>query len=164
MTDIKNKVKLVQERFLQKKETLAVAESLTGGLLSSWLSSLPGASKFFLGSLVTYSSFSKQKFLSVPARLLKSKGAVNAEVCRLMAQGIIKKWGSDWALSLTGVAGPGKNTVDPEPGTVFLGLFGPSVQKVERILLQKKNRQDIRRQSAVFALDFLCSEIGFTQH
>lgn len=156
---IKNQVQQIQGFLVENKQTLALAESCTGGLLSTWLTEWSGASDFFLGSFVCYSYLSKQKFLQIPEKLLREQGAVNPEVSRLMTQNIIKNWGSDWALSVTGVAGPGKKTTDPPIGTVFFGLSGPFGEKVEQILLDKKNRQDIRHQSALFALDFLCSGI-----
>ena len=156
---IKNQVQQIQDFLVKNKQTLALAESCTGGLLSTWLTEWPGASDFFLGSIICYSYLSKQKFLQIPEQLLREQGAVNPEISRLMTQNIIKNWGSDWALSITGVAGPAKKATDPPIGTVFFGLSGPFGEKVEQILLDKKNRQDIRHQSAFFALDFLCSGI-----
>ena len=156
---IQHQVEQIRNLLVKNRQTLALAESCTGGLLSTWLTEWPGASDFFLGSLVCYTHMSKQKFLQIPEELLREKGAVNAEVSRLMTQNIIETWGSNWALSVTGVAGPGKNPKDPPVGTVFFGLSGPFGEKVEQILLEKRNRQDIRHQSALFALDFLCSGI-----
>ena len=145
--------------FVKTGQTLAVAESCTGGLLSHSLTIRPGAGRFFLGSVVSYSYPAKTAVLGVPAELLKKKGAVNKEVCQAMAQGIKKKWFSDWALSVTGVAGPDKNPEDPPIGTVFVGLLGPEGRWVERFLSGGKNRQDIQHQSTIFALDFLRSRI-----
>jgi len=152
-------VQQIRGFLVENKQTLALAESCTGGLLSAWITEWPGASDFLLGSLVCYSYISKQQFLQIPKELLVKQGAVNVEVSRLMTRSIIRNWGSDWALSITGVAGPGRNPIDPPIGTVFFGLSGPFGEKVEQILLKKKNRQDIRHQSALFALDFLCSGI-----
>ncbi len=76
-----------------------------------------------------------------------------------MAQSIIKLWGSHWALSITGVAGPDRGDKDPPVGVVFVGLVGPSCDIVQQIVLDKTHRQDIRYQSALFALDFLYSSI-----
>ena len=108
---------------------------------------------------MSYSYSAKTQHLGVPSSLLSQHGAVNESVCRLMSQGVREKWGSDWALSVTGVAGPGRMKKDPSVGVVFIGLLGPNCDQVERLLLDKKNRQDIRHQSAIFALDFLCSRI-----
>ena len=145
--------------FTQNKQTLALAESCTGGLLSYFLTKAEGASVFFLGSIVAYSYLAKRRSLDVPAEMLDAKGAVNESVCRLMAQGVKKKWGSDWALAITGVAGPGRMAKDPEVGVVFIGVLGPDCDEVAPFLLDKKNRQDIQHQSAIFALDFLRSRI-----
>ena len=149
----------VQAVLTQNKQTLALAESCTGGLLSYCLTIKEGASGFFLGSVVSYSYSAKIQHLNVPSALLDQQGAVNESVCRLMSQSVKKKWGSDWALSITGVAGPGKGEKDPSVGVVFVGLLGPGCDRVEQLLLREKNRQDIRHQSAIFALDFLCSRI-----
>lgn len=149
----------VQAAFTQNKQTVAVAESCTGGLISYCLTIREGASAFFLGSVVSYSYSAKMRHLGIPSTLLNEKGAVNESVCRLMSQGVKEKWGSDWALSVTGVAGPGKMKNDPPVGVVFIGLLGPGCDQVEQLLLNQKNRQDIRHQSAIFALDFLYSRI-----
>ena len=157
--ELEQKAAAVHTVFKQNGQTLALAESCTGGLLSYCLTIQEGASAFFLGSVVSYSYSSKIKHLDVPSSLLDQHGAVNESVCRLMSQGVREKWGSDWALSVTGVAGPGKMEKDPPVGVVFVGLLGPGCDQVEQLLLNQKNRQDIRHQSAIFALDFLCSRI-----
>ena len=157
--ELEKKAADVHVAFKQNGQTLALAESCTGGLLSYCLTIKEGASGFFLGSVVSYSYSAKIEHLGVPSSLLDQEGAVNESVCRLMSQGVREKWGSDWALSVTGVAGPGKMERDPPVGVVFVGLLGPDCDQVEQLLLDQKNRQDIRHQSAIFALDFLCSRI-----
>ena len=150
---------------MNHRQTLALAESCTGGLISFFLTSHPGASQFFLGSLVSYSYFAKTKFLDLPADILKNQGAVNESSCRLMAQGVKSKWKSDWALALTGVAGPAKKAQDPPVGVVFMGVFGPKgLVEVKKFSTGLKNRQDIQHQSAIFALDFLQSCITMGGH
>ena len=157
--ELEKKSRLIHTLFTQNKQTLALAESCTGGLLSYFLTIKEGASVFFLGSVVAYSYLVKMRSLDIPSKLLQEKGAVNKYVCRLMAQGIKKRWGSDWALAVTGVAGPGKMARDPEVGVVFIAVLGPNCDEVVPFLLDNKNRQDIRHQSAIFALDFLQSRI-----
>ena len=159
LKELEIKSKKVHTLLVKHQKTLALAESCTGGLLSYYLTRQPSASTFFLGSIVSYSYLAKTQHLEIPFSLLSQKGAVNETVCRLMAQGVKKKWDSDWVLSITGVAGPGKKEYDPPIGTVFVGILGPDCDQVEQLLLDKKNRQDIRHQSAIFALDFLCSRI-----
>ncbi|MDE0119558.1 MAG: CinA family protein [Bdellovibrionales bacterium] len=157
--ELEKKSLYIHTLFTQNKQTLALAESCTGGLLSYFLTIKEGASVFFLGSVVGYSYLAKMRSLDIPSKVLKEKGAVNQSVCRLMAQGIKKKWDSDWAMAITGVAGPGRMERDPEVGVVFIGVLGPDCDEVAPFLLDKKNRQDIRHQSAIFALDFLQSRI-----
>ena len=159
LEELEISAKKIHLLLVEKKQTLALAESCTGGLLSYYLTRLPSASVFFLGSIVSYSYFAKTQHLEVPSSLLKERGAVNETVCRLMAQGVKKKWNSNWVLSITGITGPGKEECDPPIGTVFVGVLGPNCDKVEQLLLDKKNRQDIQHQSAIFALDFLYSRI-----
>ena len=160
--ELREKSAKIQELFIKNRRTLALAESCTGGLLSFFLTEKPGASRFFLGSVVSYSYSAKTKFLDVPADLLKNQGAVNESVCRLMAQSVKKKWKSDWALSLTGVAGPERMDKDPPVGVAFIGVFGPNGSAVKPCVTGLKSRQDIRQKSAIFALDFLqsCITIG----
>ena len=164
--ELRQKASKIHSVLMEQKQTLALAESLTGGLLSYVLTIKPEASRFFLGSIVSYSYFSKTKFLNLPTELLTRKGAVNESACQLMTQSVKKNWKSDWALAVTGVAGPGKMEHDPDIGVVFMGVSGPDYAKVERFLLKKeaeeKNRQDIRQKSAIFALDFLqsCIRMG----
>lgn len=156
-SQLEKKLSSIALLFIQKKQTLAVAESCTGGLLSYFLTVISGSSKFFLGSVVSYSRLVKTQYLGIPDSLLNQQGAVNKTICRLMAQNIKKQWKSDWAVSVTGVAGPEKKDIDPPVGTVFIGLLGPSCDLVEQILLPNKNRQSVQYQSSVFALDFLYS-------
>ena len=148
-------VQNIQSLLLKKKHTLALAESCTGGLLSYWLTCFSGASQFFLGSVVSYSYLAKMKYLGVSSQILEEKGAVNEEVCYQMAEGVFKRLSSDWALSITGVAGPEKMKYDPPIGTVFVALLGPDYRQVKHLLIKAKNRQDIRYQCALFALDVL---------
>ena len=157
--ELEKKSANIHSLLIQNKQTLALAESCTGGLLSYCLTIKAGASGFFLGSVVGYSYLAKIRHLDVPSEVLNQKGAVNEFVCRVMAQGVKKKWDSDWALAITGVAGPGKMEKDPDIGVVFIGVLGPGWDEVAPFLLHEKNRQDIRHQSAIFALDFLQSRI-----
>ncbi|WP_447040351.1 CinA family protein [Streptomyces sp. DSM 118878] len=106
-------------------ETLAVAESLTGGLVAAELTSVPGASKVFRGSVTAYATDLKRDVLGVDGKLLDERGAVDAEVARQMAHGVRGMLGADWGIATTGVAGP-----DPQDGqavgTVFVAVVGPA--------------------------------------
>jgi nicotinamide-nucleotide amidase len=109
----------------ERKETLALAESCTGGAMAHRLTNVPGASAVLLAGLVTYSNRAKQKFLGVSAETLAAHGAVSEPVAREMADGTRKQTGADYALSVTGIAGPTGGTAAKPAGTVFIGLAGP---------------------------------------
>jgi nicotinamide-nucleotide amidase len=111
-------IKLLTGRSLR----LAVAESCTGGYLAHRLTNVPGASAVFLGGAVTYSNHAKQEILGVPAESLREHGAVSKEVARAMAQGVRRLLKSDFALAITGIAGPGGGTAEKPVGTAFIAL------------------------------------------
>ncbi len=116
----------------ERRKTLALAESCTGGCIAHRVTNVPGASAVFLAGLVTYSNEAKQKFLGVRAETLAAHGAVSEAVCREMAEGARRQTGADYALAVTGIAGPGGGTNDKPVGTVFLALAGESGTTVER--------------------------------
>ncbi len=113
-------VRLLSER----KETLALAESCTGGYLANRITNVPGASAVLLAGLVTYSNEAKQTFLGVRADSLAAHGAVSEPVAREMAEGGRRRTGADYALAITGIAGPGGGAPDKPVGTVFIALAG----------------------------------------
>ena len=121
-------VRLLTER----KQTLAVAESCTGGCIANRITNVPGASIIFLAGLVTYSNEAKRKFLGVKADTLQQHGAVSEAVAREMAEGVRATTGADFSLSVTGIAGPRGGTRDKPVGTVFLGLASASGTLVDR--------------------------------
>ncbi len=105
--------------FLKNGLTLSLAESCTGGSIAAHLTQYPGASGYFLGSLVCYSNALKNKILDVPETVLQHYGAVSSETARLMALGAQKITGSDYALAVTGIAGPSGGTFEKPVGTVY---------------------------------------------
>jgi nicotinamide-nucleotide amidase len=121
-------VRLLTER----KLTLALAESCTGGGIANRITNVPGASLVLLAGLVTYSNAAKQKFVGVRAETLDQHGAVSKPVAREMAEGARRETQADYALSVTGIAGPSGGTPGKPVGTVFIGLAGPSGTVVQR--------------------------------
>ncbi|HET6211899.1 MAG TPA: CinA family protein, partial [Micromonosporaceae bacterium] len=109
----------------RRGETLAVAESLTGGLLAATIVAVPGASAVFRGGLVVYATDLKASLAGVPAGLLAERGAVDPDVAVALARGAREKCRSDWGLGTTGVAGPDPQDGVP-PGTVYVACAGPN--------------------------------------
>ncbi len=135
----------------EKGQTLAVAESCSGGILAKRLTDLPGSSDYFLLGAVTYANEAKQALLGVTEEMLSEHGAVSEPVARAMAEGVRRMSGSDWSLSVTGIAGPGGGTPTKPVGTVWFGLSGPDGTKAWTEQLWG-SRDDIRRRSAQVAL------------
>lgn len=137
--------------------TVAVAESLTGGMVAAELTAVPGASKSFRGSVTAYATELKHLVLGVDAGLLEAEGAVNPQVAEEMAAGVRRVLGASWGISTTGVAGPDPQDGQPV-GTVFIAVAGPGVRKTARLRL-KGSRAEIRRESARTVLELLASEL-----
>ncbi len=132
--------------------TVALAESCTGGLVSAALTSVPGASSRFWGSVVSYANEAKEKILSVPRETLELHGAVSAETARAMARGVLALSGADVAASVSGIAGPGGGTPDKPVGTVWIGLASRAGVCREVRLVLRGGRDRIRSESAVRTL------------
>jgi nicotinamide-nucleotide amidase len=112
------------ERLAGRGETLATAESLTGGRLASLITAVPGASRVYVGGVVAYATAVKQDLLGVPPGLVERYGVVSPECARAMAEGARQRLGAAYAISTTGVAGPDSQEGHPV-GTVFVGIAGP---------------------------------------
>ena len=121
-TDDDSLEKSVVEKLIAKSQTIAIAESCTGGFLGHHITSIPGASKVFLGGFLTYSNKVKEEMLGVRSETLEKYGAVSKEVSIEMAEGARLKSKADHAISITGIAGPEGGTEDKPVGTVWLGL------------------------------------------
>ena len=144
----------IGELLTARGETLSLAESCTGGLVGRMITSVSGASQYFPGGVVSYANSAKRDLLGVSQDILDDLGAVSEPVALEMAQGARKRFGSDWAISLTGIAGPGGGTAEKPVGLVFIGLVGPSTRKVFRHVLAS-DRSQIRRRAALAALNHL---------
>lgn len=131
--------------------TVAVAESLTGGLLAAAITSVPGASVVFRGSVTAYATEIKASVLGVDADLLAREGAVDAEVARQMAVGVRRLLGATIGLATTGVAGPTEQDGKPV-GLVYVGYAGPDSEPVAEELRLSGDREAIRAQTVLRAL------------
>lgn len=150
-------------------ETLAVAESLTGGLVAAEITAVPGASKAFRGSVTAYATELKHELLGVDATLLAERGAVDAQVAGQMAAGVRKALGADWGIATTGVAGP--DAQDGQPvGTVYVAVDGPSgapfgTDRGGKVAPLRLNggRAEIRMESVRSVLALLLQELAGEQ-
>lgn len=144
-------------RMTERRITLAVAESLTGGNLCGQIVDVPGASVMFRGGVVAYATDLKQRLLGVDTKLLAQGGPVQAKVALQMAKGVAKLCGADYGLATTGVAGPG-NTEDGAAGLVYLAFTGPGIDcggvtlKLSLAGSRKEVRAGAVKQSITFAL------------
>ena len=123
--DEQSLAEVVLEQLRQRGQTVAVAESCTGGGLGAALAAVPGASDVFLGGVIAYANGVKQGLLGVPAELLLAHGAVSDPVAQSMAEGARRVTGADWGLAITGVAGPGGGSGEKPVGLVHLAIAGP---------------------------------------
>jgi nicotinamide-nucleotide amidase len=143
-------VRLLTER----KKTLALAESCTGGCIAHRLTNVPGASAVLLGGFVTYSNEAKQKLVGVESDTLAAHGAVSEPVARQMAEGARSRLNADYALAVTGIAGPSGGTPEKPVGTVFIALAAPDGTVVER-QLNSWDRETFKQVTAQQAMDLL---------
>ena len=147
---------VVLKRLGQAGQTLSVAESCTGGGLGAELTAVPGASSVMLGGVISYANAVKRDLLSVPEALLEQHGAVSAPVAEAMALGVRRLTGSDWALSVTGIAGPDGGTPEKPVGLVFVAVAGPNGCSSQRLRLgNTRGREWIRTVSAGEVLNAL---------
>ena len=135
-------------------KTLAVAESCTGGLLSSHFTEIPGISKVFQGGAVCYHNDAKVQMLDVPESMLEQHGAVSEEVAIAMATGACEKYGADYGLSVTGFAGPSGGTQVLPVGSIYLGYASPIGVWAKKLQL-RGDRASNRRRAATAALDWM---------
>jgi len=110
----------------KRNETIVFAESCTGGLLSSSLTSISGSSQVFKGSIVSYSNELKNSLLNISEEKLTKYGAVSEEVCEAMAVNVKEKLGADWAIAISGIAGPNGGSTEKPVGLVYISISGPN--------------------------------------
>jgi len=149
----------LEERALEllrgRGETLAVAESVTGGCIQARLTAIPGSSEAFLGGAVVYSAGAKARLADVDPALIRSHGTVSEPVTRALAEGIARRLGATWGLATTGNAGPSEDKDGPAPvGTCFMAVAGPGGTSSQARSFPG-NRGDLQARTATWALDFL---------
>ncbi len=150
--------KIVGRLLLNRKQTLAVAESCTGGYLSHLITSVSGSSAYYNGSVIPYHNQFKHQWLEVSNDVFQTDGAVS-EICVIqMADGIREKFQSDYALATSGIAGPSGGTEDKPVGTVWIALSGPSGTKAEKFIFGNNRERNIHL-AAITALNMLRKEL-----
>ena len=147
-------------RLLRKKRLkISFAESCTGGLLSSSITSISGSSKAFTIGLITYSNQSKISTLKVPKNIIRKHGAVSYETCLVMVKNLSKISKTNISVSITGIAGPKGGTKKKPVGLIFIGIKKGNKTLVRKYLFKNKKRTSIQRSSVNKALNLILSFI-----
>jgi nicotinamide-nucleotide amidase len=149
---------------IDRNETLALAESCTGGMIGAALTEVAGSSAVFLGGVISYSNDVKRSELDVPDDLLREYGAVSEQVATAMADGALKKLGSDYALSVTGIAGPGGGSEQKPVGLVFIGIAQKGHPTIARRFHFQDTRKGNREKSVAAALEMLRRRLTSQEH
>jgi nicotinamide-nucleotide amidase len=157
-TDGEEMEQVVGRLLVEKGQTVAVAESCTGGLICQRLTDVAGSSRYFLEGIVAYANESKIGTLDVPAEIIERHGAVSAETAEAMAAGMRARAHTDYAISITGIAGPTGGSAEKPVGTVFIGYADADLTKSFKIVLPG-DRYLIRWRSSQAALDYLRRQI-----
>ncbi|MBS4060561.1 MAG: competence/damage-inducible protein A [Bacteroidetes bacterium] len=145
---------VVGQKLKDQLKTVATAESCTGGYIAHLLTSIPGSSAWFKGAIVAYSNEIKTGMLGVPVSEIDLHGAVSAQVAEAMATGLLERFGTDYALAVTGIAGPDGGTAEKPVGTVWIAVADTSGVFSQRFQLGEQRDRNIRR-SALSALNML---------
>ena len=141
----------------KRNQTVVFAESCTGGLLSSSITSISGSSQVFQGSIVSYSNELKNSLLNISEDMLKRYGAVSEEVCEAMAINAKKKLGADWAIAISGIAGPEGGSKEKPVGLVYISISGPNnfITNIKKIFNSTRDRIEIQTLSVNVCLNSL---------
>ena len=129
----------------QHGKTISTAESCTGGLIASMITSVPGSSEYYLGSVVSYANSVKQEVLGVPAEIIKEFGAVSSECVGAMAEGVRKLTGTDFSVATSGIAGPGGGSVEKPVGLVWIGVSSQSGTQTYKLTFNSDRKRNIER-------------------
>ena len=156
---LNNKSKKIVKLLKKKKIKISFAESCTGGLLSSAITSVSGSSKVFNLGLVAYSNQSKIKVLKISKKLIRKYGAVSEQVCKAMAKNVNKIGKTNMSISITGIAGPSGGTKIKPLGLVYVGIKKGNKAKVKKYLFKNKGRLYIQKATVNKSLDLILSFI-----
>jgi nicotinamide-nucleotide amidase len=151
-TDEEDLPAVVGRLLREKGETLALAESCTGGMVASLLTDAPGSSNYFLGGIVSYADSAKKDWLGVSEETLSQRGAVSEEAAREMARGARSRFGAGMAAAVTGIAGPDGGTPDKPVGTVCFAVAGPGGRETVKRRRVPGDRAQVRRWASLFCL------------
>lgn len=151
----------VVDLLTRRGETLATAESCTGGLLGHRITNVPGASVIYNAGFITYSNTAKSDTIGVPPELIAAHGAVSHEVAAAMAEGALRQGGSDWALATTGIAGPGGGTPEKPQGTVYIALAGKGRTTTVEHHRLRRDRETFKSLATHAALHLLLRGIDY---
>jgi len=147
-------VELIGRKLAQQKKTIAVAESCTGGTLAKLLTDVPGASAYFTHGWVAYSNLAKINELGVPADLIEKYGAVSEQVAQAMAEGARKRARTDFAIAVTGIAGPAGGSEQKPVGLVYIAVQSDNCRETKRFIIPG-DRNSVRLGAANTALNML---------
>jgi len=150
---------LLIKKLIKKKLKISFAESCTGGMLSSAITSISGASKIFNLGLITYSNYAKIKFLKINKNIIKKYGAVSHECCFAMVNNLSKISKANINVSITGIAGPNGGTKQKPVGLVFIGIKKGNKIVIKKNLFKSKNRKAIQKATVKKALQLVNSII-----
>ena len=139
--------KKIIKKLIRKKTKVSVAESCTGGMISSAITSVSGSSKVFSLGLVAYSNVSKINILKVPKKIIKKYGAVSKQVCKYMTINISKISKSNMSIATTGIAGPGGGTKNKPIGLVYIGIKKANKISINKCLFKNKGRLYIQKKT-----------------
>lgn len=158
---LNNQLKNLITLLKKKKIKVAVAESCTGGLISYNLSKTPGASKYFMMGVVSYSNKSKIDFLKVKQKTLTKFGAVSAETCKEMCKNLLKTSKTNIAISVTGIAGPDGGTKKKPIGLVYVGVCSKKKLEIIKFIFNKKlSRINIQYQTLIKTIELIKNHIN----
>jgi len=160
MKNIRNITENIIEKLTLEKQTITFAESCTGGRIAAEFTAVSGASNVLHGSVVTYSNDIKHQWLGVSSETLESQGAVSRACVEEMLDGVQKLSGSDYAIAVSGIAGPTGGTEFKPVGTVYIGIKTPFSKEVFHCHFHG-NREQVQEQSVVFAIEQLNDILNF---